>query len=81
MSLVGPRPLIPDEDSRIEGLDRRRLHVMPGMTGAWQIFGSSRIPLNEMVKIDYLYGANWSLWGDLKILMRTVPYVLARRSM
>jgi exopolysaccharide biosynthesis polyprenyl glycosylphosphotransferase len=81
MSLVGPRPLVPDEDSRIEGFDRRRLHVMPGMTGAWQIFGSSRIPLHEMVKIDYMYGANWSLWGDVKILVRTVPYVLARRSM
>ena len=73
MSLVGPRPLVPDDDERIEGWDRRRLNVPPGMTGHWQILGSSRIPLGEMVKIDYLYGANWSLWGDLKILLRTVP--------
>jgi lipopolysaccharide/colanic/teichoic acid biosynthesis glycosyltransferase len=51
------------------------------MTGHWQILGSSRVPLGEMVKIDYLYGANWSLWGDIKILLRTVPYVLARRGM
>jgi exopolysaccharide biosynthesis polyprenyl glycosylphosphotransferase len=79
MSLVGPRPLVPDDDSRVQGWDRRRLHVPPGMTGHWQILGSSRVPLGEMVKIDYLYGANWSLWGDLKILARTVPYVLARR--
>ena len=81
MSLVGPRPLVPDEDQQIHGLDRRRLHVMPGMTGHWQIFGSSRVPLHEMVKIDYLYGANWSLWGDVKIMLRTVPYMLARRGM
>ena len=79
MSLVGPRPLVPDDDSRVQGWDRRRLRVPPGMTGHWQILGSSRVPLGEMVKIDYLYGANWSLWGDLKILLRTVPYVLARR--
>lgn len=76
MSLVGPRPLVPDEDALIEGWERRRLAVKPGMTGLWQIFGSSRIPMNEMVKIDYLYGANWSLWLDLKILLRTIPYVL-----
>jgi exopolysaccharide biosynthesis polyprenyl glycosylphosphotransferase len=81
MSLVGPRPLVPDEDAQIEGWQRRRLLVRPGMTGLWQIFGSSRIPMNEMVKIDYFYGANWSLWGDLKILMRTIPYMLARRGM
>jgi exopolysaccharide biosynthesis polyprenyl glycosylphosphotransferase len=79
MSLVGPRPLIPDEDALIAGWQRRRLVVKPGMTGLWQIFGSSRIPMQDMVKIDYLYGANWSLWLDLKILLRTVPYVLGRR--
>ena len=81
MSLVGPRPLVPDDDSLVQGWDRRRLHVPPGMTGHWQILGSSRVPLGEMVKIDYLYGANWSLWGDLKILLRTVPSVLARRGL
>jgi exopolysaccharide biosynthesis polyprenyl glycosylphosphotransferase len=79
MSLVGPRPLVSDEDSRVEGWDRRRLEMRPGMTGHWQVLGSARIPLSEMVKIDYMYGANWSLWGDLKILFRTVPFVLARR--
>jgi exopolysaccharide biosynthesis polyprenyl glycosylphosphotransferase len=79
MSLVGPRPLVPDEDALIEGWHRRRLAVKPGMTGLWQIFGSSRIPMHEMVKIDYIYGANWSLWLDLRILLRTIPYVLSRR--
>jgi Bacterial sugar transferase len=79
MSLVGPRPLVTDEDVLIEGWQRRRLTVKPGMTGLWQIFGSSRIPMSEMVKIDYMYGANWSIWLDMKILLRTVPYMLRRR--
>jgi exopolysaccharide biosynthesis polyprenyl glycosylphosphotransferase len=79
MSLVGPRPLVVDEDAKIEGLDRSRLHLTPGMTGHWQILGSGRIPLQEMVGIDYLYVANWSLWTDLKIMLRTIPYMLARR--
>jgi exopolysaccharide biosynthesis polyprenyl glycosylphosphotransferase len=78
MSLVGPRPLVPDEDVRIEGWQRNRLLLKPGMTGHWQIFGASRVPMHEMVKIDYLYGANWSLWLDAKILLRTVPYVVRR---
>ena len=82
MSLVGPRPLIPSEDRKIEGWYRRRLDVPPGITGHWQILGSSaRIPLSEMVKLDYLYVANWSLWGDLRLLLRTIPFVLGRRGL
>jgi exopolysaccharide biosynthesis polyprenyl glycosylphosphotransferase len=78
MSLVGPRPLVVDEDSQVLGLDRSRLHLTPGMTGHWQIMGSARVPMDEMVSIDYLYVANWSLWSDVKILARTLPYVLGR---
>jgi len=81
MSLVGPRPLVVEEDSRIQGWLRRRLDVTPGMTGIWQVLGSARIPLHEMVKLDYLYRANWSLWLDIKILIRTVPFVFARRGL
>jgi lipopolysaccharide/colanic/teichoic acid biosynthesis glycosyltransferase len=81
MSLVGPRPLVADDDRRVEGWQRRRLDVPPGMTGIWQVLGSSRIPLHEMVKIDYLYGANWSLWLDVKILLRTIPHVVGRRGL
>jgi lipopolysaccharide/colanic/teichoic acid biosynthesis glycosyltransferase len=81
MALVGPRPLVLDEDSMIEGWRRSRLELTPGMTGPWQVFGSARIPLDEMVKIDYLYGANWSLWLDMKTLLRTVPFVLGRRGL
>ena len=80
MSLVGPRPLIPEEDSQIEGWYRRRLDLPPGMTGHWQVLGSSsRIPLEEMVKLDYLYVANWSLWTDVLLLLRTIPFVISRR--
>ena len=79
MSLVGPRPLVVDEDRRIQGWRRRRLDLTPGMTGHWQVLGSARIPMAEMVTIDYLYVANWSLWGDVKILLQTVPVVLRRR--
>jgi exopolysaccharide biosynthesis polyprenyl glycosylphosphotransferase len=79
MSLVGPRPLPVDEDAQIGGWDRRRLHLTPGMTGPWQVLGAARIPLGEMVKIDYLYVANWSLWNDVKILLRTVLYVIGAR--
>jgi hypothetical protein len=81
MSLVGPRPLVSDEDGLIEGWRRRRLAVRPGMTGLWQIYGSSRIPMKEMVKIDYMYGATWSIWLDLRILFRTIPDMLSRRGL
>ncbi len=81
MSLVGPRPLVIDEDERIGGWNRRRLELMPGMTGPWQILGPARVPLKEMVALDYLYVANWSLWTDVKIMLRTVPHVLGRRGL
>jgi exopolysaccharide biosynthesis polyprenyl glycosylphosphotransferase len=78
MSLVGPRPLVVDEDARIEGWQRRRLDLTPGMTGPWQVLGSARVPLAEMATIDYLYVAGWSLWTDVKILLRTVGYMAGR---
>jgi exopolysaccharide biosynthesis polyprenyl glycosylphosphotransferase len=81
MSLVGPRPLILSEDETISGYDRRRLHLTPGMTGIWQIMGSSRVPLAEMVKLDYLYITTWTLYEDVKILVRTALYVLSRPGM
>ena len=49
------------------------------MTGPWQVLGPSRPPLSEMVKTDYLYAANWSLWNDIKILVRTVFNVSSLR--
>ncbi len=81
MSLVGPRPLIPEEDASIVGWRRRRLDVPPGMTGHWQVLGGARLPLDDMVVIDYLYIANWSLWRDIKCLLRTASCMLAQRGM
>jgi exopolysaccharide biosynthesis polyprenyl glycosylphosphotransferase len=81
MSLVGPRPLVEDEDQRVEGWHRRRLHLTPGMTGAWQIMGHARVPLREMVMMDYMYIVNWSLWSDIKILIQTAGHVLRRRGL
>jgi lipopolysaccharide/colanic/teichoic acid biosynthesis glycosyltransferase len=77
MSLVGPRPLVTDEDAQVVGLARSRLHLTPGMTGTWQVLGT-RAPMQEMIGMDYLYVANWSLWLDLKLLVRTVRHVLRR---
>jgi exopolysaccharide biosynthesis polyprenyl glycosylphosphotransferase len=81
MSLVGPRPLVPEEDAQVVGWRRLRSHVTPGMTGLWQILDSTRITLEEMVTIDHLYAANWSLWLDVKVLLRTIPYALTRRGL
>jgi exopolysaccharide biosynthesis polyprenyl glycosylphosphotransferase len=74
MSLVGPRPLVTEEDEQVLGLDRSRLYLTPGMTGPWQVLGS-RVPMREMIGIDYLYVANWSLWQDVKLLLRTGRHV------
>jgi lipopolysaccharide/colanic/teichoic acid biosynthesis glycosyltransferase len=81
MSLVGPRPLVTDEDIQVAGWHRHRLHLTPGMTGHWQVLGSPRLPLQEMIRIDYLYVTNWSLWMDTKLLLRTVPHVIRRGGM
>lgn len=77
MSLVGPRPLILDEDQHVERWARRRLALKPGMTGLWQVLGASDIPFDEMTKLDYLYVTNWSLREDLRLIMLTIP-ALAR---
>lgn len=74
MSLVGPRPLILEEDRFVgEGWARRRLDLKPGMTGLWQVLGRSDIPFGEMVRLDYLYVTDWSLGGDVSLILRTIP--------
>jgi len=79
MSLVGPRPFVVYEADQITGWASRRLDISPGITGLWQVLGRNEIPFEEMVKLDYLYVTNWSLWWDLKILCQTIPVVLGRR--
>ncbi len=79
MSLVGPRPLVETEDRLVAGWARTRLDLMPGITGSWQVLGRTNIPFEEMVKLDYLYVTNWSLWTDIRLVLRTLPAVLSRR--
>jgi exopolysaccharide biosynthesis polyprenyl glycosylphosphotransferase len=79
MSLVGPRPLIESEDRQVAGWARSRLDLTPGITGVWQVLGRTNIPFDEMVKLDYLYVTNWSLWTDVRLLLRTLPVVFMRR--
>jgi exopolysaccharide biosynthesis polyprenyl glycosylphosphotransferase len=80
MSLVGPRPIILDEDQYVAGWARRRLDLRPGMTGLWQVLGASDIPFDEMTKLDYRYVTNWSLAEDLRLIMLTIPSILRRRA-
>ena len=80
MSLVGPRPLILDEDQYVEQWARHRLHLKPGITGLWQVLGASDIPFDEMTKLDYLYVTNWSLREDLRLIMLTLPALTRARA-
>jgi exopolysaccharide biosynthesis polyprenyl glycosylphosphotransferase len=80
MSLVGPRPLILDEDEHVNDWARKRLQLRPGMTGLWQVMGRSEIPFEEMVTLDYIYVTGWSVGGDLKLLARTVPAIFRTRA-
>jgi exopolysaccharide biosynthesis polyprenyl glycosylphosphotransferase len=75
MSLIGPRPLILEEDVNIEAWGRKRLLLKPGITGLWQVLGRSAIPFEEMVKLDYLYVTTWSLANDCRLLLQTIPAV------
>ncbi len=79
MSLVGPRPLPELEDARVAGWTRGRLDLTPGITGLWQVLGRTSIPFEEMVKLDYTYVTNWSVWMDVRLLLRTLPAVVKRR--
>ena len=71
MSLVGPRPFVPDESAGIDGWAAKRFDVRPGMTGLWQTSGRSDLPFEELRQLDYAYVASWSFWWDLKILWHT----------
>lgn len=81
MSLVGPRPLVPEEDARITGSQRRRLQMRPGMTGVWQVGGASAVPIREMVKLDTGYVDDWSLWTDVRVLAETAGHVVLRKGL
>jgi len=76
MSLVGPRPALPEEVEAYEPWHRKRLEALPGMTGLWQVSGRSNLGFDEMVMLDIYYVENWSPGLDLSILIRTIPKVL-----
>ena len=79
MSLVGPRPPIPDEVARYQRWQRRRLSMKPGLTCLWQISGRNQIDFDRWMELDLQYIDSWSPWLDLKILAKTVPAVLTGR--
>jgi exopolysaccharide biosynthesis polyprenyl glycosylphosphotransferase len=70
MSIVGPRPFVPDE-SELQGWAARRFEVRPGITGLWQVSGRNQLSLEDLQQLDYLYVASWSFWWDLKIVFDT----------
>ncbi|MBB6049980.1 sugar transferase [Armatimonas rosea] len=79
MSLVGPRPALPKEVARYTEEDRRRLASVPGLTCLWQIEGRGDVPFPKQVELDAWYIENWTFWLDVKILLKTIPAVLAGR--
>ncbi|HUU55884.1 MAG TPA: sugar transferase [bacterium] len=79
MSLVGPRPPIPDEVEKYERWQYKRLTVPQGLTGLWQVSGRNLLTFEEMVRLDIYYIENWSLWLDLKVLLKTIPVVVLMR--
>jgi lipopolysaccharide/colanic/teichoic acid biosynthesis glycosyltransferase len=79
MSLVGPRPLPTRDYNLLEEWHLKRYLVLPGMTGLWQISGRSNLSFDDLVRLDFFYLDNWSIWLDITILARTIPAVMSQR--
>jgi exopolysaccharide biosynthesis polyprenyl glycosylphosphotransferase len=79
MSLVGPRPLPVRDHEMLEDWHRKRYLVLPGITGLWQIAGRSNLGFDDLVRLDFYYLENWSIWLDVSIIGKTIPAVLAGR--
>jgi exopolysaccharide biosynthesis polyprenyl glycosylphosphotransferase len=79
MSLVGPRPLPLRDHQLLQDWHRARYAVLPGMTGLWQISGRSGLTFDDLVRLDFTYLENWSIWLDITIIARTIPAVIAGR--
>ena len=79
MSLVGPRPLPVRDYEQLQAWHRKRYNVLPGITGLWQISGRSNLTFDDLVRLDFYYIENWSIWLDISILVKTLPAVLAGR--
>jgi exopolysaccharide biosynthesis polyprenyl glycosylphosphotransferase len=76
MSLVGPRPLPQRDYDRLQDWHRKRYLVLPGLTGLWQVSGRSELDFDELVRLDFLYLENWSVFLDLTIILKTIPAVI-----
>jgi lipopolysaccharide/colanic/teichoic acid biosynthesis glycosyltransferase len=79
MSLVGPRPLPVRDFDRLEPWHRKRYNVLPGMTGLWQVAGRSDLTFDDLVRLDFYYLENWSIWLDITILFKTPLAVFSRK--
>jgi len=79
MSLVGPRPLPLRDHALLADWHKSRYHVLPGMTGLWQISGRSGLAFDDLVRLDFTYIDNWSIWTDISIIVKTIPAVLGGR--
>ena len=79
MSLVGPRPLPVRDYDLLELWHRRRYNVLPGITGLWQIAGRSDLSFDDLVRLDFYYLENWSIWLDVTILFKTPLVVFSQR--
>ena len=79
MSLVGPRPIVPDEIHHYNGEGPLLLSLKPGMTGQWQVSGRSQVAYPERAAVELEYVEGWSLWRDIGIILRTLPAVMAAR--
>lgn len=76
MSLVGPRPPIPEEVAKYDWWQRRRIAVRPGLTCIWQVWGRNKVPFRRWMEMDLYYVDHWSLWMDIKLMLRTLAVVL-----
>jgi lipopolysaccharide/colanic/teichoic acid biosynthesis glycosyltransferase len=79
MTLVGPRPLPVRDYLQLQDWHRKRYLVLPGMTGLWQVSGRIALSFDDLVRLDFYYLENWSIWLDISILAKTLPAVLSRR--
>ena len=78
MSLVGPRPCLPNEFERYKSSEQLRVNAPPGLTGYWQVNGKNNTTFKEMIAMDVFYIANMSPWLDLKIISRTIPVLFGQ---
>jgi len=76
MSLVGPRPCLPDEFQRYEAWQQQRVNAPPGLTGYWQVNGKNKTTFKEMIAMDIFYARNMSVWLDLTIMLKTIPALI-----